>query len=313
MSEISDDIINVAEFLKEKGEFQKAKEQLGIAIVMYQPQEIFSEELKNFYIMLMDVLIEIFTDCVNKKNRLDSLKTYEQIENIWEFYSDKKSGLDVFLEKLILLFLEEYDIDIALLVTSLLNKITSRDIKEIINNQIIELEEQERLIRFERMGFQKSLLKLEHNFAKLKSKFSEFLRDKNEFLSKRIILKNRWYSEVLKPLQIRDFGEARAIYIKLAEDFFYRNDFKNTSLLILLCGLSLLKAGESVEEIKETIKIFLKKLGKNEEPIKITFYVLLLSCIIDAKLLNREKYLMQIKKILVYLPLLEEEKELIKI
>lgn len=312
LREISDDIISAAEFLKERGEYQRAKEQLSIAIAMYR-QENFSEELKNINIKLIDVLVEIFADFVTKKNRLNSLKTYEQIEGIWEYYNEEKSGLDVFLEKLISLFLEEYDIDVAPIVTSLLNKISSREVRERINNQIIELEEQDRLIRFERMGKQKSLLKLDQNDAKLKTEYPDFLRTKIDFLKKRKTLKSKWYPEVLEPLKIRDFGEAGAIYFKLAENFFYRKDFENTSLLILLGGLSLLKAGEPIEEVKENIKIFLKKFRKNEKSIKITFYVLLLFCIIDAILLNRDQYLKQIKKKLVDLPLLEEEKELIQI
>jgi len=310
LKKIFDEIITALDKLKEKGEYPQVREQLHIAIFMYQQHDTLSKNLKELYVKLKEVLVDIFEDCVTRKEKLEALEIYEQIESIWHYCSRVELGLDVFLEKLILLFLEENKMEKT--VYFLFNRISSKALKDEINSKIVKIEEQERRIREEEREISKSIFDLEQDFVKLQSKIGDFLRDRNEFLQKREILKNRWYADVLVPLKSSNFNVAADVYIKLANDFFYRKDLVNFYFLILLCGLSLLKAGEDIIMIKVKIMNFLSSLGKNEESLKISFYGLLLFCLIEAKLLKRDNILKQIKKILVNLPLLGEENELIK-
>jgi hypothetical protein len=122
-----------------------------------------------------------------------------------------------------------------------------------------------------------------------------------------------YYFDVIGLLKAKNYEKSGVEYRKLAIDFLNRQDYKTGSLLFLLHGLSLLKAGNSYELVKEKINDFLKSLKANKEVIKRTFYGLLLLCLINSKLLEREHYFLKIKNLMEILPLLEEEKDLIEI
>ena len=83
--------------------------------------------------------------------------------------------------------------------------------------------------------------------------------------------------------------------------------------MVILHGLSLLKAGESLKLTKNNVIDYLNSLGINKKVVQETFYIMLITFLIDAKLYNFERFLPKIKEMLDILPLFEEEHVLIEI
>jgi len=98
----------------------------------------------------------------------------------------------------------------------------------------------------------------------------------------------------------------------LSNIFLKRKDYENSSMLLFLYGLSLLKI-KSPEQINIELNKFFETIGLSEKILKDTFYFILMRFIIDVKIYDMKEYNPNIEKLLNLLPLFEEEKELINI
>ena len=156
-------------------------------------------------------------------------------------------------------------------------------------------------------------IEIDQRFAKIKSKTVDIRREKSDFYNKRKAMRKRYYFDVLGLLEIKEFKKAGKKYFDLAITISKRQDYNTSSLLILLHGLSLLKAGESIQLIKDNMNNFLNSLGINRKLVEDTFYILLILFLIDVKLYKMDKFLPKINEMLDILPLFEEEKELISL
>ncbi|MFX1320398.1 MAG: hypothetical protein ACFFAQ_02030 [Promethearchaeota archaeon] len=173
--------------------------------------------------------------------------------------------------------------------------------KEVIREKSIEQVEE------------KFKIEIDQRFAKIKSKTVDIRREKSDFYIKRKAMRKRYYLDVLSLLEIKEFKKAGKTYFDLAITISKRQDYNTSSLLILLHGLSLLKAGESIQLIRDNVNNFLNSLGINRKLVEDTFYILLILFLLDVKLYKMERFLPKINEMLEILPLFEEEKELISL
>jgi hypothetical protein len=186
-------------------------------------------------------------------------------------------------------------------------------LKSLLGKELYEEEVKEVLSRKEYGELSKLLIELDQRFAKIKSKAGDIRREKSDFYNKRRAMRKRYYLEVLNLLAIKEFKEAGNKYFDLATTISKRQDYNTSSLLILFHGLSLLKAGESIQLIRKNVNRFLNNLGANKKLVEETFYIQLILFLIDVKLYKMDKYLPKINEMLEILPIFEEEKELISI
>ena len=149
--------------------------------------------------------------------------------------------------------------------------------------------------------------------SKLQQKKGDIKREQKEFLKKRSVMKKRYYKDVIISLKSNSFKKAGLQYRELAKAISKRKDLRTSSLLVLLHGLSLLKANEPIKEIKTNVKNFLDSLGLNKQLVEDTFHITLIKFYLDVISHNLDKYLPHIREMLELLPLFEEEKQLIEI
>ncbi len=129
LKEVDDKIIGAVEYLDSIGNLESAKEQLYISLNKYQREGLF-DNLTKFTYKLIDILIKILNKNVINKEINYCKKIYDEIENIWENFNVEKIDLDSTLEKLIKLFLEEYNFSMS---SILINKLNSLELKQTLS------------------------------------------------------------------------------------------------------------------------------------------------------------------------------------
>ncbi len=177
-------------------------------------------------------------------------------------------------------------------------------------------EEEERVDSLSREDYgelTKMRIEIDQRYGKIESKKGDARRDKESISKKRKPMKKRYYSPILELISSQNFKEAANKYLELANNLSKRKDFATSSLMVLYHGLALLKSGEPLRIIKNSVNEFLNSLGVNKNLVKDTFYIMLILFLIDIKLYNFDAYLPKIKEMLEFLPLFEEENVLIDI
>ncbi|MFX0034391.1 MAG: hypothetical protein ACFE9I_01970 [Candidatus Hermodarchaeota archaeon] len=160
---------------------------------------------------------------------------------------------------------------------------------------------------------EEEIIEIDQKFGKIQSKIGDIKSGKEDSKKKRDAMRKRYYSEILELLKSQKFKEVANKYLELAYNFSKRKDLEAGTLMILLHGLSLLKAGDPLKLIKNNVNEFLNTLGINRRSVEEIFYMMLILFLIDIKLKNLSKYLPEIKGMLEFLPLFEKEKILIDI
>ncbi len=218
------------------------------------------------------------------------------------------------IEKLVLsLYLGE-DIDIKTPEMKIERKIIEISGEKIEQPSIQKGEEiNADILRKEKAEIDKKKILLEQNFEKLKQKQIDVKRTVNEVLKKRSALRRRYYNEILDLLNNNTFKEAANKYLHVATVLIKRKDFENAGLNLLLWGLCLFKTDQSLQSIKIELEKILDPLGISKKLIKDSFYILILSFLIEANLMgDKGLYEMGIKFLGGnILPLFEEEMILI--
>ncbi len=178
---------------------------------------------------------------------------------------------------------------------------------------IISIENEKKTldIKTEKYHDKKQRLELEHIFSKLQQKMIDFKAESKSVMEKRKAMKKRYYDDILKLLDKKNFYEASDKYYNLAESSAKRSDLRTSALLILLYGLSSLKSNISTEKIEEIIQDYLSTLGLNKMLVKDTYEISLILSIIEVKKGKLTQYDNHIKDMLNILPLFEEEMILI--
>ncbi|UCC19714.1 MAG: hypothetical protein JSV62_00105 [Promethearchaeota archaeon] len=204
--------------------------------------------------------------------------------------------VDLFIERLVLF---EPEIQI-------LRNIAGEDISE--EDQIKEM-----LTREEFGEYTKFQVEIDQRYGKLQAKAVDARRDNETMIKKRKPMRKRYYTPIIELLESKNFKGAADKYLQLAYSFSKRKDLESSSLMVILHGLSLLKANESLKQIKNNVNMYLKSLGVNKKLVEETFYIMLFMFLIDVILYNFDQYLPKIKESLEILPLFEEEEILIDI
>jgi hypothetical protein len=157
------------------------------------------------------------------------------------------------------------------------------------------------------------VVELDQTFELLQQKLRDEQTDSKKFYAKRKAMRRHYYEEVLKLLEEKSFKEAGQNYLDLAGTISKRKDFKTSSFLVLLYGLSAMKAGLSFNEIEQGVNGFLDSLGLNKNVVKDTYEIVLILFIIEVKENNLEQFIPKLKEMMEKLPLFKEEKQLIGI
>ncbi len=207
---------------------------------------------------------------------------------------------------------------IDLCLDLLIDKLTLFD-SEILLLESLRPEKEERGVKEVKLtrkevGEKKLLnIEMDQRMGKLLQKMGDTRREQKEFLKKRSVMKKRYYKDVIISLESNSFKKAGLQYLELAKTMSKRKDLRTSSLLILLQGLSLLKANEPIKEIKTKVKGFLDSLGLSKQLVEDTFHITLIEIYLDVISHNLDKYFPNIREMLELLPLFEEEKQLIEI
>ena len=112
-------------------------------------------------------------------------------------------------------------------------------------------------------------VEIDQRFSKIESKEGDARKDKDIRFKRRKVMRKRYYSTVLELMEEKKYEAAAIEYLQLTNRHLKKNDFETSSLMILLYGLSLLKAGESLKLIKKKTTDFLNSLGVNKKLIEI--------------------------------------------
>jgi len=123
-------------------------------------------------------------------------------------------------------------------------------LESFLPEEFVDQPKTESLSRSE-LGKQKSQdIKLEQMFASLKQKVSDVRNDAPSQLKKRKAMIRIYYRVPITFLDEKNFKAAGLKYIELSNAFSNKKEFDTASFRILLHGLALMKAGESLIDIK---------------------------------------------------------------
>ncbi len=233
------------------------------------------------------------------KGELDTLPEIQFMEYVFLAFENNiqeliKLTLNIFTEKLML-----FEPEIEFLTS-------------LAGEKIVKDKRKEAITRKERGELSKLKVKLDQTIATLQQKMGDFKSESEDIIKKRKAMKRRYYEGILTHLKENAFEEASKKYLDLADNFIKRKDYQTSALLILLYGLSLLKAQDQDSQLKIKTKIisYLDTLGMGKTLVKETFYVSLLLLILDVLVEKLDEYKPKFKTFLKVLPLFEEEQDL---
>ncbi|MBN1801275.1 MAG: hypothetical protein JW891_07195, partial [Candidatus Lokiarchaeota archaeon] len=169
------------------------------------------------------------------------------------------------------------------------------------------------LSRKERAQLSDYNLKIEQLLDDLQLKMRDVLSDSKSLLEKRTAMRRHYYDDVLLLLKRKEFQQANKKYLQIAEKISKRNDFKTSSLLVLLFVLTSLKAENSIEDIENKIEVYLNSLGLNKPLVKETYEISLVLFILEVFKRKLTGYIQKIKELLEVLPLFMEERNMTEI
>jgi hypothetical protein len=264
---------------------------VGTAILMNYQDSLAGK--KKFFEMLTK--LERFKSNIEKLPEIILMKELfflldNDLNDLFEF------GLDLLIENLVLF---EPEIEI-------LNKLKPKE------TEVID-EDKEILTREDLGKISKLQIQLDQDLTILKQMRGDVYREREDFLNKRTPMRKRYYNRIIELLNDEKFKEAGDEYFELAKNMVRRQDLQTASLMMLLHGLSFLKANQSLQIIRSNIEVFLESLGLNKRLFEETFYIRCIQFIIFVKSNKIDKYLIQIQDLLDVLPIFEEEKALINI
>ncbi len=159
----------------------------------------------------------------------------------------------------------------------------------------------------------KKILELDQKIDILQQKLRDHKSIFQEVYKKRNALKKRYYNELLSLLENDKYREAADKYYELVNIFSKRKDYENSTLLLLLHVLSLIRTKSSLNEIKNVTQDYLNTLGTSKAIVSEIFQFDILLLIIDVFSNKYNKFIPKINEMLENLPLFEEEWNLLPI
>ncbi|MBY9008046.1 MAG: hypothetical protein KGD63_14995 [Candidatus Lokiarchaeota archaeon] len=294
------------------------KKNYQAALELYKKSILRMEKIKQYYLAGVSVaIITLIYIKIKKQNELIEFiekNTYskniyyntfpiiliEYIVNLMKMNEDFKVKNALNYMENLPLFENEKELLFELIEKSAYKEIKKKIIKD---NQISTKEEKGKNSR--------KMLELDQKIDILHQKLRDHKTIFQELFKKRNALKRRYYNEILDLLENDKYLEASDIYYELTKAFSKRKDYENSTLLILLYGLSNIKAKSSIKEIKEKINEYLNGLGTSKGLVSEIFQIDILLFIIDVFDHSVSKYISHINGMLEAIPLFEEEKKLL--
>ncbi|MFX0012531.1 MAG: hypothetical protein ACFE9R_19620, partial [Candidatus Hermodarchaeota archaeon] len=238
----------------------------------------------------------------------------EYIRDLEEFGEEIESKEAIQLLENLPLFEEEQDLLHSILGKEITHIHEAIREKEPISEVIGSEEESKQQLSREEIAQKRALeIRMEQIYGNLSKQLPDKLREKQDLLKKRKVMKKRIYKEMLTELKQENYKKASELYFEQAKAMARRQDLNTGALMVLLHGLSLIKAHESFEKIQIDTNEFLDSLGSNRRLIKDAYYITCILFIFDVILNNLEVFQPKIQPLLEVLPLLEEELVLIDI
>ncbi len=135
----------------------------------------------------------------------------------------------------------------------------------------------------------------------------------DELKEKRNSMINTYYHDIVECLNSEDYSSASIKYEKLGKRMARRNDFNSASLMFLLSVLSRLKEKQNLVDIKENLDSSLNKLGIVKKILNDHFGIKIVRIMFDIFESADKSLKEKIRNVLVFLPLLDNERKLINI
>ncbi|MFX0058579.1 MAG: hypothetical protein ACFE8J_09810 [Candidatus Heimdallarchaeota archaeon] len=259
------------------------------------------------------ILLKLKDIAIAKSTFFDKLSKFEKYKSDFEDLPEIQLMKEIF-------FIIENNMDdlIELAITGFLEKLALEEpeldlIESFLPGKQGVLEEKEILSREEKGEKNRIMVEQEQKYAYLKQQMGDIRRERLEILNKRSAMKRLLYKEVLTLLENNQFKVAGEKYLELAKSMSRRQDFQISSLLLLLHGLALLKAGVLTVLIRTNINEVLNSLGLNKKLVEDTYFIRCIIFILDVILYKIEKFSPKIRDLLEILPLFEQEKIFIDI
>jgi hypothetical protein len=186
-------------------------------------------------------------------------------------------------------------------------------LKSLTGEVVAKIDKKPTITREERGELSKLMIQLNQTYGNLQQKSRDIKSEAQRFFTKRKAMRRRYYEEILTLLNNKSYKEVANKYSVLAKTFSKRRDFETSAFLILLYELALIRAGESVEQLKADFDRYIESLGLSRKLIGGTFYIVLLLLLFDVKLNEIDEFIPKIRNLLLILPFFDEEKDLTRI
>ena len=268
--------------------------------------------------LMLATLLEIKVNNVNEAIRLFN----KEIEHLKGYYLKIDETLEIRFFKLLLEAFEgEFFTGIEFGIKTILEKFNifeeEKKFLELFlakKPEIEETEEEKKEIMEKEETTTDNILvmEIEQELANIKQAIIDLRGEREDLLRKRKALKRRYYNDILNLLKEKKYQEASEKYMEVSLALAKRKDFLMSSILILLHGLTLMKAKSSHVQILSNLNEYLNSLGLNKKIVEDTLPLRSLKVLIKSLSNNLPKYVKEIKNLVKELPLFKEEIELIE-
>ncbi|MHA1728833.1 MAG: hypothetical protein ACTSWY_08885 [Promethearchaeota archaeon] len=233
------------------------------------------------------------------------VKVVDYIKEMFDFKEPEKAKEAIALFENLPLFEEEKNLLFSVLGKHISIKPGIDQVTKEVSTRIEEVQNKEKI------QMKKSILFLNQQYGNLNTSLGDKKTEKEKKLKERKAMLRIYYKAILEKLVECDFKGASDQYKSVANRIVRRKDYNIAGLLILLGGISLLKAEATLDDIKRYLNEFLKELGTTKKVISGTFEIKLFSFLLKAKSIENNSLFDKGMKMLDVLPLFDEEKKLI--
>ncbi len=143
LREVDGLIISTINSLISSNEFYLAKEQLEVALKIYQQEGLF-ENLQELVALYVELLLKVLKKEIEDENRYSSKAILDELEHYWSSFKTEKVNLDVLLEQFVNLAIRQKDFKLASVI---INKVDSLELKRSLSDYSSKIEEEQEEVK----------------------------------------------------------------------------------------------------------------------------------------------------------------------